>query len=123
MAAVMHPERLEVSVKALSWINVVLGLWLIVAAFALPVRTGSVMAAESVAGIVVVVLAYASAVGRPRPGISWSVAIAGLWIVVVNWGMVTPSKLNAMLVGLLVLRLGTADAIYCQSPRMKDIAR
>ena len=74
--------------KVLSWINFLLGLWLIVAAFAIPVRTGSVMAAESIAGIVVVVLAYASAVGRPRPGISWSVAIAGLWIVVVRWGVV-----------------------------------
>ena len=44
--------------KVLSWLNFLLGLWLIVAAFALPVRTGSAMAAESVAGIVVVVLAY-----------------------------------------------------------------
>jgi len=104
------------SLKALSWINFILGLWLIVAAFALPSRTGSVVAAESAAGIAVVVLTYAAAVGRPRAGISWSVAIVGLWIVVVNWGMVTPSKLNAMLVGLLVLGLGTANAIYCHSP-------
>ena len=102
--------------KVLSWINFLLGLWLIVAAFALPVRTGPVMAEESVAGIVVVVLAYASAVGRPRRGISWSVAIAGLWILIVNYGAVTPSKVNAMLVGLLVLGLGTANAVYCHLP-------
>jgi len=121
------------SLKALSWINFMFGLWLIVAAFALPARTGSVVAAESVAGIAVVVLTYASAVGRPRPGLSWSVAMVGLWIVVVNWGMVTPLKLNAMLVGLVVLGLGTANAIYCHSParrssvprslRMKDVTR
>jgi hypothetical protein len=102
-----------VPVKALSWINFVLGLWLIVAAFALPVRTGPVMAEEAVPGIAVVVLAYASAVGRPRQGISWSVAIAGLWILVVNSGTLTPSKANAMLVGLLVFGLGAANAIYC----------
>jgi len=102
--------------KALSWINFILGLWLIVAAFTLPARTASVVAAESVAGIAVVVLTYASAVGRPRPGISWSIAMVGLWIVVVDWGMVTPSKLNAMLVGVLVLGLGAANAIYCHSP-------
>jgi hypothetical protein len=77
--------------KRLSWINAVLGLWLIVAAFTLPVRTGPAMAEESVAGIVVVVLAYVSAVGRPRPGISWTVAIAGLWILVISYGVVTPS--------------------------------
>jgi|KBSSwiStaDraftv2_1062776.scaffolds.fasta_scaffold520200_2 hypothetical protein len=116
MAAVMHPERLEVSVKALSWINVVLGLWLIVAAFTLPVRTGPGMAEEAVAGIVVVVLAYASAVGRPRPGISWSVAIAGLWILVVSYGVVTPSQLNARVVGALVFGLGTANAMYWHLP-------
>jgi hypothetical protein len=105
-----------VPLKTLSWINFVLGLWLIVAAFVLPGRTGPVMAEESVAGIAVVVLAYVSAVGRPRSGISWSVAAAGLWIVIVNYGMVTPSKVNAMLVGLLVLGLGTANALYSHVP-------
>jgi hypothetical protein len=104
------------SVKALSWINLVLGLWLIVGAFVLPVRTGPGMAEESAAGITVVVLAYAAAVGRPRAGISWSVAIAGLWILVVNLGMATPSNVNAMVVGLLVIGLGTANAVYCHRP-------
>jgi len=103
-------------VKTLSWINLALGLWLIVAAFTLPVRTGPAMVEESVAGILVVVLAYTSAVGHPRPGTSWSVAIAGLWILVVNYGGATPSRLNAMLVGLLVLSLGTANAIYWHLP-------
>jgi hypothetical protein len=102
--------------KALSWINFVLGLWLIVAAFALPGKTGAVMAEESVAGIAVVVLAYVSAVGRPRPGISWSVATAALWILIVNYDAVTPSKVNAMIVGLIVLVLGTANAMYWHVP-------
>ena len=103
-------------VRTLSWINVGLGLWLIVSAFVLPVRTGPVMAEESVAGIVVVMLAYAAAIGRPRPGISWSVVIAGVWILVVNSGMVTPSNVNAMLVGLLVVGIGTANALYLRVP-------
>ena len=102
--------------KALSWINLVLGVWLIAAAFALPGRTGPVMAEEAVPGIAVIVLAYVSAVGRPRQGISWSVALAGLWILVVNYGAFTPSKVNAMIVGLLVLALGTVNAIYCHAP-------
>jgi len=74
------------------------------------------MAEEGAAGIAVVVLAYAAAVGRPTAGISWSVAIAGLWILVVNYGTVTPSNVNAMVVGLLVLGLGAANAIYCHRP-------
>lgn len=102
--------------KALSWINLVLGVWLIAAAFALPGRSGPGMAEEAVPGIAVIVLAYVAAVGRPRQGISWSVAFAGLWILVVNFGAFTPSTLNAMIVGLLVLVLGAANAIYCHAP-------
>jgi len=102
--------------KGLSWINFVLGLWLIVAAFALPARSGAVRAEESIAGIVVAVLAYVAVVGRPRAGISWSVAIAGVWLVLVSYGALTPARINAMLVGLLVLAIGTANAIYWHVP-------
>jgi hypothetical protein len=102
--------------KALSWINFILGLWLMVAAFVLPGRTGPVMAEESVAGIAVMVLAYTAVVGHPTAGVSWSVAIAGLWILIVNYAMVTPSTVNAMVVGFLVLGLGTANAILCHMP-------
>ena len=57
--------------KTLSWVNFVLGVWLVVAAFVLPVRTGPIMAEESV---------------------------------------------NAMLVGLLVLGLGTVNAFHRHMP-------
>jgi hypothetical protein len=103
-------------VKALSWINFALGLWLIVAAFTLPGKTQFGMAEGGVAGIIVVVLAYASAVGRPRPGISWSVAVAGLWILVISSGAVSSSTLNDMLVGGLILGVGAANAIYWHLP-------
>jgi hypothetical protein len=104
-------------VKILSWMNFVLGLWLLVAAFVLPGRTGAVMAEESVAGIAVMVLAYTAVVSHPRTGTSWSVAIAGLWILIVNYAMMSASTTNAMIVGGLVLVLGTANAIACHVPR------
>src|SRR4051812_40701647 len=103
--------------KALSWMNFILGLWLVVAAFALPGRTGPVMAEEAVAGIAVMVLAYTAVVSHPRTGTSWSVAIAGLWILIVNYAMVNMSTVNATAVGVLVLVLGTANAIVCHVPR------
>ena len=90
------------SVKVVSWINCGLGLWLIAAAFVLSPRTETVMAAESVGGIAIAVLAYASAVGRPSAMVSWAVAAAGLWTVIINYGVGTPSKLNAMAVGMAV---------------------
>ena len=59
--------------KAVSWLNFLLGVWLTIAAFALSARPGSVMAAEGVAGVVISVLAYASAVvGRAPPSVGAS---------------------------------------------------
>jgi SPW repeat-containing protein len=84
--------------KTLSWINVVLGLWLIAAAFVFPAGTERVIAAETVGGVLIAVLAYASAVGRPTAAISWSVCLAGRW--------------NAMIVGVLVVILGAANGIH-----------
>jgi hypothetical protein len=103
--------------KALSWINFLLGVWLTIAAFALPARTGPTMAAEGVAGVMIAVLAYASAVGRPNAGISWSVAVAGLWTLVVNYGLHTAATSNATIVGLVVLVLGSTNAIYRHTPK------
>ena len=103
--------------KALSWINFLLGVWLTIAAFALPAQTGSTMAAEGAAGVIICVLAYASAVARPNAGISWSVAAAGLWTLIVNYGAHTAATSNAMIVGLLVIVLGSVNAIYRHTPK------
>jgi hypothetical protein len=103
--------------KVLSWINFLLGVWLTIAAFALTGKTGPVMAAEGAAGIMISVLAYASAVGRPNAGISWSVAGAGLWTLIVSYGLHSAATSNATIVGLFVLVLGTANAIYRHAPK------
>ena len=113
--------------KALSWLNFLLGVWLTIAAFALSAKTGSVMAAEGVAGVVISVLAYASAVGRPNAAVSWSVAVAGLWkppsrdsTLIVNYGAHTAATLNATIIGLVVLVLASANAIYRHTPKPTD---
>jgi hypothetical protein len=103
--------------KALSWINFLLGVWLTIAAFALPAATGPVMAAESVAGVMISVLAYASAVGRPTAGVSWGVAAAGLWTLIVSYGAHSAATSNATIVGLIVLVLGTVNAIHRHAPK------
>jgi hypothetical protein len=103
--------------KSLSWINFLSGVWLTIAAFALPVKPGPVMAAEGAAGVLIAVLAYASAVARPNEGISWSVAAAGLWTLIVSYGAHTAATSNASIVGLAVLILGSANAIYRHAPK------
>jgi hypothetical protein len=98
--------------KTLSWLNWALGVWLVAATFVLTTGNETVRAEEAVAGIAIAVLAYTSAV-RPTPGLSWSVAIAGLWAVIVNSGvMMTKPRLNAVIVGALVAVLGGLNALY-----------
>jgi len=98
--------------KTLSWTNWALGVWLIAATFLISTRSELVRAEEAVAGTAIAVLAFTSAVARPTPGLSWSVAAAGLWTVIVSSGAMTTPRLNGVIVGSLVAALGAANALY-----------
>jgi hypothetical protein len=102
--------------KAFSWINFVLGLWLIVAGFVLSSTARPVMAEEIVLGVIIACLAFAASV-RPSSILSWLVALAGLWTllapIVMNYGM-RASRGNDIVVGIIVLALGVSNAIYRQ---------
>jgi len=102
--------------KAFSWINFVLGLWLIVAGFALSATARPVMTEEIVLGVIIACLAF-GAIMRPAPLLSWLVAIAGLWTIVapmvMNYG-IRASRGNDIIVGVIVLALGVANAIHRQ---------
>ncbi len=106
--------------KVLSWINVILGLWLIVAAFVLSVGTARVMADEIALGIAIAVLAYAAAMSAANAVISWCVVIAGLWTLiapsVIAYGPLRASKINDVIVGIVVLVLAFANAVFRESP-------
>jgi hypothetical protein len=105
--------------KALSWINFILGLWLIVAGFAFSMASRPVMAEEIVLGIIIACLAAISAT-RPSSVISWLVAIAGLWTLVaptvISYAATPRARANDIVVGIVVLILGIANALYRQSP-------
>jgi hypothetical protein len=105
--------------KALSWINFILGLWLIVAGLTLSMASRPVMAEEIVLGIIIACLA-AIATTRPSAVISWLIAAAGLWTLiapsVIGYGTMTRSRSNDVVVGIVVLVLGIASAVYRQSP-------
>ena len=106
--------------KAFSWVNFILGLWLIVAGFALSMASRPVMAEEIVLGIIIACLCLAaiSAV-HPSPAISWLIAAAGLWTLispaVIRYGALAASRANDIVVGIMVLALGIASAVYRQS--------
>ena len=105
--------------KAISWINFILGLWLIVAGFALSRGLRPVMAEEIVLGIVIACLAVISAV-RPSSAINWLIALAGLWTLiapaVISYMDMARSRTNDIVVGIVVLILGVVNAVYSRSP-------
>ena len=103
-----------VTVKALSWINVVLGVWMIVAGFALSAAVAPVMGERIVAGIVIVLLAL-GVIATRRPVFAWLIALAGLWTLiapaVLNYAELGLLRTNDIVVGVLVLLLGFFSAI------------
>jgi len=97
--------------KAVSWINVALGSWLIAAALLLSTRSGAVRAEEAIAGVLIAVLSYVSSVGVPSPAMSWTVAGAGIWTVILNSGAFIAPRTNAMVVGAVVAILAVSNAM------------
>lgn len=105
--------------KALSWINFILGLWLIFAAFTLGRGVQPVMAEEIVLGIIIAALSI-GAVRTGHPGLSWAIAIAGLYTLIapvfINYTAVPRARSNDIAVGVIVFILGTVNALYRQAP-------
>jgi hypothetical protein len=105
--------------KGLSWINFILGLWLIVAGFVLAAGSATAMTQDIVLGIIIAVFAAWAAVRDAHPVASWIVAIAGLWSLVspgVAYGMAHAAHTNDIVVGIIVLILGFANAVFRRSP-------
>src|SRR4051812_21914657 len=100
---------METPMKVLSWINVLLGLWLLGAAIAFSSASGPALAGQSIAAVLIIVLAYASAVARPHPGISWGVTLAGLWALLVDYALHADPRSHATLVAVAVVALGAVN--------------
>ena len=101
--------------KAVSWINFILGLWLIVAGFTISAGSRTVMTEEIVLGIIIACLAMIST-ARPSAVISWLIAVAGLLTLLapaaMNYTVATASRGNDVVVGAAVLVLGIANALH-----------
>jgi hypothetical protein len=104
--------------KWASWINFLLGLWLIVSAFSVSHAQNPAMSQEIVLGILIAGLAVAAALAStPTTGIiSWAVALCGLWtliapFVIGNAAQMPTSMKNDVAVGIIVCLLGLAKTL------------
>ena len=101
--------------RVLSWITFILGLWLIFAGFTTGRAVPGVMTEEIVLGIIIAALSLA-VVRTGNTGLSWLVALAGLWTLiapaVVNYTAVPRARGSDITVGVIVLILGVLNALY-----------
>jgi len=104
--------------KAYSWMNCVLGIWLMVAAFVFTYSTGMRPATtEEVAmGFIIFFLGGWDGLARPNQILSWLTALAGLVTIAAPWwvsysGVRTFAHANDIVVGVIVLILGCAGAM------------
>lgn len=97
-------------VKGLSWINFLLGIWLIVSPFALLYRGISEALWDNViVGVCVAVLAVWRAVARETEdlaGVSWIMALLGLWTLVspflLGYSRMREAMWNDVVVGIVI---------------------
>lgn len=100
----------------ISWVNLVVGVWLVVAGLLLPHRSGAAVTEDIMAGSIVA-LASLWAARAFRPGVSltasWTVALTGLWILVapfvLGYDRPRASVFNEVVAGIVVLALGIVN--------------
>ena len=101
--------------RVLSWITFILGLWLIFAGFTMGRGVPGVMTEEIVLGIIIAALSLA-VVRTGNTGLSWLVALAGLWTLsapaVAKYTAVPRARGNDITVGVIVFILGVLNALY-----------
>jgi ABC-type uncharacterized transport system permease subunit len=107
--------------------NAVLGVWLIVAPFALSFRGDWLALANTVVVGLLLLAAALGAIFVPRAWEDWTESALGLWLAVSPWilGFATPSaRANAVVSGLVILTLalwalqdyGARDSVSEEKP-------
>jgi hypothetical protein len=100
----------------ISWTNVALGIWLIVAAFLFRHASGVGVTENIVTGSFVALTAlWAARAFKPRVSLvaSWTVALTGLWVLAAPFALGyergTAAVANDVIVGCVIVALGTAS--------------
>jgi hypothetical protein len=101
-----------------SWTNVALGVWLVVAAFALPHKSGTGVIEDVVAGSFVALVAlWAAEAFKTVVSLvaSWVVVLVGLWVLAAPFALgierLGIEVVNDVVVGLAIVAFGITNAL------------
>ena len=94
------PER---SRDGSSWINALLGIWVIVSPFVMAIHSSKAIWSNVIAGAVVVVLAIVRW-SMHQPGWSWLNLILGMWLVISPFVLFLggPAMWNNVILGIII---------------------
>lgn len=113
----LERPRKRTTIQWSSGTNLLSGLWLLAAPFVLGYSdVGAALSNDLIVGIVVMTLAAIRA-ARPAqgPGMSWTNALLGAWLVIapflLGYGDLGAAVANDIIVGLVVLTVGSVSAL------------
>jgi SPW repeat len=110
-----------------SWMNVALGLWLVIAAFGLPHKSGTGVIEDVVTGWFVALLAlWAAEAFKPFVSLvaSWVVTLTGVWVLAAPFALgferLGIEVANEVVVGLAIVAVGIANT-RAKSRRLESL--
>lgn len=115
--------------KRVMWINLVLGVWLIISPFALRYGAASTVGAVAIANDVIlgIVLVGSSwwilAAKAGQLGLSWLQVLCGVWLIIAPFLLqnreLSPTTINSLAVGIVVLIVSAIETWTLTRPRMR----
>jgi F0F1-type ATP synthase membrane subunit a len=104
-----------------AWLNAILGLWFIVAAFIIAASKTANMTSNLIAGIIVVILGVWASV-RYKGWKNWVVALIGVWMIISGFwfpGNYVATVGNDIVAGTVIIILSTW-AVFSRVPQPKE---
>jgi SPW repeat-containing protein len=102
--------------KRISWINLLLGVWLVVSPYVLgSMTTGATVGNDIVLGILLIASSWWILAARTEAlGVSWFQMLCGIWLViapfVLSYRAVTHALANDVVVGAIVFIVGLLES-------------
>ena len=102
-----------------AWLNLAVGIWLIICGFVHPLQTPAIMI---VSGIAAIVFGFWSA-ARVNSGQGTIIGIIGIWLLLSSGVLILPDKWNFFASGILVAVLAVWNLAGYEAPRQINSAR